>query len=297
MGEQHRQEGLEVGPLDSQPGPARRLSRQDAAALVARAMEAAGPLGRRGSTERPSERTRGRSVWAMVAGATVLFLLMGGVSAALYRHVWWPGDAEGEGRIGVETGHKLPLSSGPTTAPSATASPQAAVEDAPHPEAVTRAPSLAPVDPPSPGAGPKVHRASAMAAAERRAGDLLARANRHRRQRQWGEADRWYAEVRRAHPRSTAALVALLASASLHLEHLGDVKGALALYQEAAQQAKTSGGDALAHEALAGMAEAYGRLGEKSHEARLWRSLLQADPQGSWAERARRRLRLLEASP
>ncbi|CAN5760513.1 hypothetical protein BH11MYX3_BH11MYX3_44940 [soil metagenome] len=83
--------------------------------------------------------------------------------------------------------------------------------------------------------------------------DLLGAANAKRAAKQWRESEALYARVVERAPRSMAAQTALVASASLHLEHLGDPKGAAQRFRRALAIAPRG---VLAEEARWGIAEA-----------------------------------------
>ncbi len=85
------------------------------------------------------------------------------------------------------------------------------------------------------------------------AADLLGEANAKRAAKQRRESDALYARVVERAPKSLAAQSALIASASLHLEHLGDPKGAAQRFRRALALAPSG---ALAEEARWGIAEA-----------------------------------------
>jgi len=87
----------------------------------------------------------------------------------------------------------------------------------------------------------------------REAVDLLGEANAKRAAKQWRESDALYMRAVRRAPHSLAAQTALVASASLRLEHLGDPKGAAARFRRALAIAPDG---ALAEEARWGLAEA-----------------------------------------
>src|SRR5262249_48234228 len=61
--------------------------------------------------------------------------------------------------------------------------------------------------------------------------DMLAKANRLRGQREWGQAADLYQRVMTS--KTDEAYAATVALAALHLEHLSDPRGALALYERA----------------------------------------------------------------
>ena len=89
-------------------------------------------------------------------------------------------------------------------------------------------------------------------------------------------------------------MVAQLASATLHLEHLGDARGALATYRRAL--AARPGGE-LGEEARWGVAEATRALGDRAGEAAALAAFLDAHPGSALAPAAQRRLAALSSAP
>ncbi len=138
----------------------------------------------------------------------------------------------------------------------------------------------APVEPEAPSRpGPRP--------ARREVDEWLARANALRGQRRWTAADALYARVAKAAPRTAAAHVALVASGTLHLEHLGDPAGARQRFR-AALSARQEG--AVAEEARFGLAEAARRTGNVRAEAAALRELVRRHPASPLVPRAQKRL-------
>jgi hypothetical protein len=117
--------------------------------------------------------------------------------------------------------------------------------------------------------------------------DVLALANQRRKERAWGKADELYRRVLERYPRTDAAVVAEVASATIHLEHLGDPRGALAAYRRALA-ARPAG--ALGEEARWGIAEAFRAVGDAKGEAFALRVFLETHPRSAMAPVARKRL-------
>lgn len=120
--------------------------------------------------------------------------------------------------------------------------------------------------------------------------DLLAAANERRARRAWREADAYYAAVVARFGGTDAAVIAEVASASLHLQHLGDARGALAAFRRTLQARPTG---AVAEEARWGVAEAQREIGDRDAEALALREFLDRYPQSALAAAARRRLERL----
>jgi hypothetical protein len=179
--------------------------------------------------------------------------------------------------------------------------PRAIVEPQPEPPArrvrskrprvVVAAPPPAPV--PAPTLVPRPEPAPApivVVPEDLPPADLLAFANERRTRRAWREADEFYRATISRFPGTDAAVVAGVASASLHLQHLGDAAGALAAFQRTLG-ARPSG--PVAEEARWGMAEAHRALGDAAAEALALRDFLRHHPASALAPSAERRLRRL----
>lgn len=291
-------EGLPPGmlaPLDEDPGPARRLSRQKSAALVQAAMLAAL------DAPSPPPRPRRRYEWLM-GGA----LLVVGAAAVATWHLSRRSEAvppveppvvasptalepappeqvspevDGERASPEVTGEggARALPDGTGVSAGRTGSEVSPDVDAAGtgPELIASPPSVKPrVEPRLPGApAPE---------------DLLRRANEHRATGQWKAAEALYLRVIRTDPKGMSAYVARVASGSLRLEHLGDARGALRQYQEA--QRGWPGG-VLEEEASHGVAEALRALGDRDGEARALEDFLARHPDSPHGVAARTRLR------
>jgi hypothetical protein len=121
--------------------------------------------------------------------------------------------------------------------------------------------------------------------------DLLAEANAARAHHQWRAADALYARVV-GDP--LAAQTALVASASLHLEHLGDPRGATQRFHAAL----AAGGDgALAEDARWGLAEAARALEDTAGELRALDDFLAHHASSALVARARARRDQLRGAP
>jgi outer membrane protein assembly factor BamD (BamD/ComL family) len=95
--------------------------------------------------------------------------------------------------------------------------------------------------------------------------DLLAEANAARAAHRWRDADALYARVASGEPAGLAAQAALVASATIHLEHLGDPAGAARRFRAALASGPR---DALAEDARWGLAEAARATGDSAAELR-----------------------------
>jgi hypothetical protein len=124
--------------------------------------------------------------------------------------------------------------------------------------------------------------------------DLLAEANAARLARNWRGADALYTRVASAGGTALAAQTALVASAQLHLEHLGDPEGAARRFG----RALTSGaGGTLAEEARWGLAEVARANRDSAAERRTLDDFLAHHAGSVRATQARARRAELEAAP
>jgi len=269
-------EDLLLEPLDDSSGPAKRISSQRAAdlvrAVVDRSVESAAPVPRSQSPRR----------WRrVVLVAAALLVVAGGASAAIYE-------------LTVDEPQ-------PAVKPQSSESASRSVREtaAPPAEAVV----VEPIE--EPGAGPvlpakeKQKRAKPSREIARRdplesPDDLLARANERRKARDWREAAALYERVRAEHEGTTAAYVATVAAASIHLEHLNGARRALTLYR-AAMRARPNG--YLAEEARHGIAEAHRARGARQAEADALAEFLAEHPESPLRERAEDRLRQIRPAP
>jgi len=116
--------------------------------------------------------------------------------------------------------------------------------------------------------------------------DLFALANRLRRKRDWRAADEVYGAIAGRVPGSDAAVVAEIASATLHVEQLRDAAGALEGYRRALVARPTG---ALAEDARWGIAEAQRALKDRHGELGALLEFLDRHPDSALAPAARRR--------
>ncbi len=259
--------------LDGLPGPARALTPARSAAMVKSIIDAAiadpHVLAR---AEAPA-----RMGWrrALRFAAAILFCFSGAVAPALVRHV--------RHTVAPRTSVEPPRQPGPRRegkqdlAPPAVEPPRT-VAPAPHPM-----PPAPVVRVPRPNVAPAEEELDVEKAPPE---DLLALANERRRVRDWGGADRLYRATSRRFPHSDAAVVAGVASATLHLEQLRDAAGALRDYRLALATRPTG---PLAEEARWGIAEAERALGDSAAEALALRDFLANHPGSALAPVARHR--------
>jgi hypothetical protein len=134
----------------------------------------------------------------------------------------------------------------------------------------------------------------APAPAPRTPDDLLAEANAARAAHRWRDADALYARVAGGAPVGLAAQAALVASATIHLEHLGDPAGAARRFAAALASGPR---DALAEDARWGLAEAARATGDTAAERRALDDFLAHHAGSPRAPRARARRTELGAAP
>lgn len=253
--------------LDAGPGPALPISTSHADAIVEAALAGAG-YGPGGGSGGSGAGTAAGTKLAIIGGAAIVAIavaLLVGRRHRGHEEAVPPADAAiaddrgGSGSLALTDEPPAP----PTVAPLA---------DANTSEEIT-------IDPP---AGPTRTKAAPKASAA----DLLGEANAKRAAKQWRESDRLYARVVDRAPRSLAAQSALIASASLHLEHFRDPKGAAQRLRKALAIAPSG---ALAEEARWGLAEAARALHDRNAEAAALDDFLAHHASSPLAPRAKAR--------
>jgi tetratricopeptide (TPR) repeat protein len=249
---------LERLRLDDRAGPARRITKDQALALVDEALAT-------WEGERLVPERRGAGLWQSVAVAAGLLLaVVGGASAAR----WYYGAAESPptGAESTRVAHKRHAK-----APASAVTPEQ--------ETQIDVESLEP-------------RATKVARHVERAepDDLLQKANHLRAEGRFQAAAETYAQVYERYPRSLSAYAAQVAAASIELEHLGKPLRAQKLF-ESALHAYPKG--ALDLEARQGLSLALHDLGKRKEEVRVLRSLIAAHAASPAARRAEARLKEL----
>jgi hypothetical protein len=116
--------------------------------------------------------------------------------------------------------------------------------------------------------------------------DLLGEANAKRAEKEWRDSDLLYGRVVDKAPKSLAAQTALVASGSLHLEHLRDPRGAAKRFRRALELAPSGG---VAEDARWGLAEALRALHDDKGEAAALDDFLAHHASSPLASRARAR--------
>lgn len=259
--------------LDDHPGPARRIASSKSAAMVASIVEAAmrdapAPIEIK-PEPRPAVRSAPRRLIPVLAAALVAAAVVGAAAAVITTRYFTPAQAP----------KASPPSAPAAPAPAPTVTPTVPAEIEMEASAPIEARPRRKPAPPS-----RDHKVLPPDAAPE---DVLALANQRRKERAWRDADQLYRRVIKSHPRSDAAIVAEVASATIHLEHLEDAAGALAGYRRAL---RARPGGALGEEARWGIAEAYRARGDARQEATALRLFLDAHPGSAMASAARKRL-------
>jgi outer membrane biosynthesis protein TonB len=253
--------------LDDQPGPARRIGAAQSDALVNGVLDA-------WAEAVPAAPAKRRRPPLLLAAAAAALLAVTGTVAALVAL------RESPAPPSPPSAPSPPPAPSPEPEPSSTIDP---VEDS----APTPAPTPDAADEPRPA--PRERRPSAPSTP---ASDLLAEANRLRRDGRFREAERTYVAASRASPSSLTSHAADVAAGSIRLEQLRDPRGAITLFRRALD-AQPHG--PLAVEAREGIARAHRRQGQAQAEAQALRAIVAQHPDTLAAERARTRLTELEA--
>jgi hypothetical protein len=270
-------------PVDDEPGPAPPLS-EDRVRMLARAI-----VDRHLNEPPPPPPQSGFRLWAAATGAVIAV-----AAAVTIAHKQGPRDSAPPPPVNPAVTPPTMPTEAPVVSP-VTAAPLSATEPAsPSPELSPPPPvrEKAKAAPPVVEKTPALRVTSAPAAAPLLPEDLLLLANGHRAGRRWTEATETYEKVIAVAPRSSEAYVARTAAASLRLEHLGDARGALALYT-AARTERPRG--ALSEEVDWGIAECHRALGNRDAETEALRAFLAANPDSLLRSRAEQRLGNLTA--
>jgi len=152
-----------------------------------------------------------------------------------------------------------------------------------EPASIDSAPAIAPEP-----------RASASAPRHTSAEQMLREADELRARSLWFAAEQMYERTIRARPRKAQALSAMVSAGLLRLDHLGDARGALRLLT-AALRAHPEG--ALLEEAQWGEIESYRALGDQVAEKRAIEEFIKDHPSSLLTPQARERLRDWDSTP
>jgi hypothetical protein len=268
-------------PLDDHSGPARRVPQAKANAMIASIVDAAMHEAPGDNAGDKVDKTAGvnrtpRRLAPLLAVALVAAAVVGAAAAVVTTRYFSP----------VRVREEAPPS--PPNVPAPVNPPP----KEPKPELVFTEPTV--IDEPD-APKPRTHKPDPKPEPKEKidlppdapAEDILALANQRRKEHAWKDADALYRRVLKQYPRSDASIVAEVASATIHLEHLGDAPGALAGYRRALA-ARPSG--ALGEEARWGIAEAFRAVGDAKGEAFALRVFIDTHPRSAMAPLAKKRL-------
>lgn len=278
-----------LDPLDDAAGPAVPMSKAEIEAMVQAAMAEGLAAPAPAPAPAPTRVPFARLFWIAAAlmisvAAAAAFGTYVGVQVGLREHAPPP----------TPPPAPAPESALPATGPAS--STQHAPEVAPVPEVapapeIARSPEVAPTPEIAPSSGAPAPRASADATSSE---DLLLLANRLRARREWRAAAQTYERIVARDDASDERYVAVVALASLQLEHLDRPRSARRLYQTALRLRPTG---ALSEEASYGVASTYRVEGRDAEERRALEAYLAAHPSGLLVAQARARLASLGATP
>ncbi len=278
--------------LDAESGPARPVDDPRAAAIIAGALGGAGfPPPTSGSGPAGA----GHAATGAKAGLAIKLAIVAGGLATVAAVAWI---ATRPPR--TTTASPPPAPALPTVAPApAAVVPPSPPEPAPAPAPVEPAAIAAPATSEVP-APRHAHAHAPPASAERdpepgaEVDDLLARANAARAARDWKGADALYARVVTRSPAGLAGQTALVASATLHLEHLGDPSGAERRFRRVLALDREAG---LAEDARWGLVECAKARADAGGERKALEDFLAHHASSPIAPRARARLIELGSAP
>lgn len=243
--------------LDDRSGPASRISRDRALAMVETAMaELPPPMA---APRKAAGLTRGA-----LATAAVVLGLVGGAAAAR----WY---------------FTEPAPARPAPAPAA--APAAKVQQ-PEPTTVP----IEVIAPPIEDTVDNGERARSNSVEHTAPEDLLQKANRLRTIGRFRDAAQTYNTVSERYPKTLSAYVSQVAAASIELEHLGNAGRARRLFERALREHPEG---ALDLEARQGLATALRDLGQEKAEINVLRQLIEIHAGSPAARRAAERLREL----
>ena len=207
----------------------------------------------------------GRTILYAVA-ASLLLGAFGGAAAAMF--AMWPA------RVAEEEPAPEPTVTLPEEEPPPARRARRRVVEAPVEEEIVEEEIVEEAPEPEPEASP-----ARIPSAE----ELLAAANRARRDHRYPQAVRLYRRLQTAHPRSREAALSHVTLGRLLLDGTHDPRGALREFERYLAQGRHR---VLDEEARVGRALALMRLGRREEERRAWRELLTHHPDTLHAERA-----------
>jgi tetratricopeptide (TPR) repeat protein len=278
---EHDPELMAYLALDGRPGPAQRISKERALAMVDAVLADVPPMAARSQVKRRGQ--AGRALW--VSGAVLLGVVSGAAAARWYFAERTPAP------------QSAPQSKSPAlAAPSRVEAPFVPVRGS-EPSDLTTAerergvPDDHAAHAAAPAAAAAIDPHEAAPVAERAAPeDLLQKANRLRTHGRFRQSAQTYQAVSERYPGTLSAYVAQVAAASIELEHLSRPLRARKLFERALREHPEG---ALDVEARQGLATALRDLGDTRAEATVLRSLLELHAGSPAARRAQVRLKEL----
>lgn len=279
---EHDPELMAYLTLDSRPGPAQRISKDRALAMIDAVLAESPPMAAPqkldvpGNPSKPRART-GRALWV---SAAVLFGVISGAAAARWYFAERTDPAPSS----------APRSNSPAlAAPSRVEAPFDPARGS-EPRDLSTAESQPSASAPT-AASAQLEPAEPAALTERVAPeDLLQKANRLRTLGRFKQSAQTYQAVSERYPGTLSAYVAQVAAASIELEHLGRPQRARKLFERALREHPEG---ALDVEARQGLATALRDLGEARAEASVLRELVESHAGSPAARRAQVRLQEL----
>lgn len=286
MRERSDQELEQLFALDGNAGPARPIDDRRASAIIGGALGGAGfPSPASGGGTSGGAATGGKA-----ALAVKLAIVTGGLATIAV--VAWIAlrDKPHAAITAPPAAPIVAVAPPPVVAPEPP--PAAAPQPAPAENSADDDAAAEPAEPidTAPEKPPTPTKAKAHAATQKQLDDLLAKANAQRAAHAWKAADELYARVSASAPTGLAGQTALVASATLHLEHLNDPAGA-----ERRFRAVLAHPGGLAEDARWGLAECARAKGDAPAEKRALSDFLAHHPSSAIAPRAH--ARLAELSP
>ena len=271
--------------LDDAQGPALPIGAGDADAIVEAALVGAGfgpgPAGGGGTSTGGGGTSASSARGARMATGPKLMLVGGAALAVIVVVMYFGGRRAPREELAAVTPDAAvdaaPIGSG-SGAPTdmAATTPDEPVDD----EAITIEPTREPDRP------KHTDKRVEKPAEKKPVDDLLGEANAKRAEKEWRESDLLYGRVVDKAPKSMAAQTALVASGSLHLEHLRDPRGAAKRFRRALELAPSG---AVAEDARWGLAEALRALKDDKGEAAALDDFLAHHASSPLASRARKR--------
>lgn len=272
--------------LDGRPGPAQRISKDRALAMIDAVFAASPPMAASDNPHNPRNlrRPRGRTGRALWVSAAVLLGVVSGAAAARWYFAERTDAAPPSAPRSNSPALAAPSRIEAPFVPARGSEPRDLSEIDPQPGA--SAPANAPQ---AASASLDAHEPAALT--ERAAPeDLLQKANRLRTLGRFRQSAQTYQAVSERYPATLSAYVAQVAAASIELEHLSRPARARKLFERALREHPEG---ALDVEARQGLATALRDLGDTRAEVSVLRGLVESHAGSPAARRAQVRLQEL----